>query len=134
MGSANQQYGFNVTLEDLNFILKQIKLAEASVDVNGKMHNLPDLVGNPLLPYGLRTVDGSWNNLLPGQHLSGAADQPMPRLIPADYQTAEPVPIYFGGKLGDPATSYAQTAPGNVVFDSFKEFLICLCLVPMIFY
>ncbi|NNG24693.1 peroxidase family protein [Telluria aromaticivorans] len=122
MTSSHPQYGFNVTLDDLNFILKQIKLAEASVNpVTGAMQNLPGLVGSPLLPWGLRTVDGSWNNLLPGMERSGAADEIMPRLVPAEFMSAEGKPKYFYGPQdtqAGPITSYAQSTPGNVVFDS----------------
>ncbi len=122
MTSSHPQYGFNVTLDDLNFILKQIKLAEASVNpATGTMQNLPGLVGSPLLPWGLRTVDGSWNNLLPGMERSGAADEIMPRLVPAEFMTAEGKPKYFYGPQdtqAGPVTSYAQSTPGNVVFDS----------------
>ena len=37
-------------------------------------------IANPMLPYGLRTVDGSENNLQPGQNTFGAVDQKFPRL------------------------------------------------------
>jgi Ca2+-binding RTX toxin-like protein len=57
---------------DLEFILKQIKIAEA----HAAGGDLATLVGNPLAPYGLRTVDGSHNNLVPGRTEWGAADNP----------------------------------------------------------
>ncbi|MHA6689753.1 peroxidase family protein [Devosia sp. A449] len=57
---------------DLEFILKQIKIAEA----HAAGGDLASLVGNPLAPYGLRTVDGSYNNLVPGRTEWGAADNP----------------------------------------------------------
>lgn len=64
---ATPQYNFMVNLDDLAFILKQIKIAEASTNPQtGAIENLPTLVGSPLLPFGLRTVDGAWNNLVPG--------------------------------------------------------------------
>lgn len=61
------QYDFTVTLHDLAFILKQIKRSEAATNPDGSVNAemLRELVSSPLLPYGLRTVDGSWNNLLP---------------------------------------------------------------------
>ena len=37
-----------------------------------------------LLPYGLRTVDGSYNNLLPGREMWGAADQSFPGIFDAE--------------------------------------------------
>lgn len=59
------QYDFTVTLHDLTFILQQIKISEAETNPDGSINGalLRDLVSSPLLPYGLRTVDGSWNNL-----------------------------------------------------------------------
>ncbi|WP_162245650.1 peroxidase family protein [Brevundimonas sp. Root1279] len=39
------------------------------------------------LAWGLRTVDGSYNNLLPGRSEEGASDNPFPRLLDADYRT-----------------------------------------------
>ncbi|HWL27409.1 MAG TPA: hypothetical protein VNQ97_00745, partial [Burkholderiaceae bacterium] len=72
---------------DLEFILKQIKIAEAHA--NGA--DLAQLVAEAgqaagalgaaplqphLQPYGLRTVDGTYNNLIAGRETWGAADQP----------------------------------------------------------
>ena len=115
------QYNFTVNLDDLAFILRQIKIAEASTNpLTGAIENLPELVGNALLPYGLRTVDGSWNSLLPGKERMGAADNVMPRLVDGVFHDAEGRPINFFG-VGDPGSSgssYAQTAPGNIVYDS----------------
>ena len=67
---------------------------------------------------GLRTVDGSCNNLQPGQETFGAADQLFPRIASASFRAAEGVGAGFFGP-GSPAvtsSSYAQKA-GNV-FDS----------------
>jgi len=77
---------------DLQFILKQIKIAEAHssgiplneirVDENGVYGSEGMLaIGQPHLPYGLRTVDGTYNNIIPGRELWGAADQTMPRMF-----------------------------------------------------
>jgi len=60
--------------DDLRFILKQIEIAERHV----AGEPLRDIIPNSSLPWGLRTVDGSYNNLIPGQELFGAADQPFP--------------------------------------------------------
>ncbi|MBY5999731.1 MULTISPECIES: peroxidase family protein [Alphaproteobacteria] len=62
---------------DLEFILKQIKIAEA----HSAGTPLTDMIVQPHLPYGLRTVDGTYNNILPGRELWGAADQTMPRMF-----------------------------------------------------
>ena len=83
---------------DLEFILKQIKIAEANSTAHAGAAAVPltevkiDAEGNygatgtpaiaqPHLPYGLRTVDGSYNNLIPGRELWGASDQIMPRAL-----------------------------------------------------
>src|SRR3954464_7945134 len=76
---------FVVNLADLMKILEQIKIAER----NAAGESLVDIIGQDaaLLPMGLRTVDGSFNHLLPGQELVGAADQIFPRLLPPEYRT-----------------------------------------------
>jgi hypothetical protein len=58
-----------------------------------------------MLPYGLRTVDGSENNLQPGQNTFGAVDQTFPRLTDPVFRAAEP----SDGTFGAPGpTSYTQ--------------------------
>ena len=112
--------GFTVTPSDLSFILKQIKIAEAHVanttSATGPCGALvgtgPNQLASPLLSLGLRTVDGSCNNLQPGQEFFGAADQPFPRLGSKSFRDAE-----AGSTFGPPTpTSYTQKS-GNV-FDS----------------
>src|SRR5215467_12520890 len=61
---------------DLVFILQQIEIAEA----NAAGQPLSTLIPNSALPYGLRTVDGSDNNLFMDQTDFGAADVIFPRL------------------------------------------------------
>ncbi len=86
--------GFTVTPADLAFILQQIKIAEAHVanttSETGPCGALvgpgPDQLASPLLSLGLRTVDGTCNNLIPGQETFGAADQPFPRLTTPDFR------------------------------------------------
>jgi Ca2+-binding RTX toxin-like protein len=122
--SAPVGQGFTVTSSDLSFILKQIKIAERHS--NAFLTNTPpnpDPVGDPvycqsmigpdpdqvattLLSFGLRTVDGSCNNLQPGQGTFGAADQPFPRLTNPVFNAAEDATA-FGGPS---ASSYAQTS------------------------
>jgi hypothetical protein len=62
---------------DLEFILDQILISEA----HAGGADLVSLLPNPFLPWGLRTVDGSYNNLLAGQEQFGAADNPFPRAL-----------------------------------------------------
>ncbi len=80
---------------DLEFILKQIFIAEAHAD--GAI--LSDLLPNSQVPYGLRTVDGSFNNLVAGQSEFGAADNSFLRLLDPQYLNA----AYAGtGPVTDP--------------------------------
>ncbi len=102
--------GFTVTPSDLAFILRQTKIAEAHVanttSVTGPCGALlgtgPNQIPSPLLSFGLRTVDGSCNNLVPGRELFGAAYRTFPRLTTPEYRPAE---------VG---TSYEQTT-GSVI-------------------
>ncbi|MDO9009956.1 MAG: peroxidase family protein [Thiobacillus sp.] len=115
-------YDFHVNLDDLKKILAQIKIAEAHAAFQhgtGPEAALVDLVSHSLAPEGLRTVSGIYNNLLPGQQDTGAADQVMPRLLQPLYRPAEFQPAGFfgpGSPAGTTQTSYSQNA-GNV-FDS----------------
>lgn len=61
---------------DLQFILEQIKIAEA----HSAGTPLADLVDSSLLPTGLRTVDGSYNNIVAGREQWGASGEAFPRL------------------------------------------------------
>src|SRR5262245_21316561 len=100
---------------DLEFILDQILIAER--DAAGE--SLIDILQNVQVPFGLRTVDGTFNNLVTGQSGFGAADKLFPRLAEPVFRDAQPVafdPDGPGGQaVGDP-TSYAQTS--GSVFDS----------------
>ncbi|MGL3820418.1 peroxidase family protein [Sphingopyxis sp. R3-92] len=80
-----------LTKHDLNFILAQIKIAEAHAAGGDLAALVAGYNGNDgfaqahLLPYGLRTVDGSYNNLLPGRENWGAADQSFPGIFTPEY-------------------------------------------------
>jgi hypothetical protein len=76
-----------IVKHDLEFILRQIKIAEAHsagtpldqirIDANGNVVTDGSgtlAVPTTLSPYGLRTVDGSYNNLVAGRDQWGAAD------------------------------------------------------------
>src|SRR6476646_2262068 len=96
--------GFTVTPSDLAFILKQIKIAEAHVAnttsatgpcgalVGKGANQIPDA----LTSYGLRTVDGSCNNLIAGRETYGQADQKFPRYTSPVFKDAGDVPPGFG--------------------------------------
>src|SRR5262249_43541094 len=111
--------GAMLVRSDLDFILKQIKIAEAHV----AGVPLQDLIPNIRLAYGLRSVDGSENNLLHtggfDQTDFGAADTAFPRLLPPVFQTADVQPAGFfgpGSPAGTTPTSYQQTS--GFVFDA----------------
>jgi Ca2+-binding RTX toxin-like protein len=119
--AAPEGAGFNLNASDLRFILDQIKIAErhaasataqnpcGTLRGNGA-HQIP----NPLLPYGLRTVDGSCNNLLPGRGDRGASQRPMPRLADPVWRDGESSNIPAVGPVGPPGqTSYEDAR--NVV-------------------
>src|SRR5215212_5802282 len=114
--------GFQITPADLGFILKQIKIAEHHAATYTPQNPCGTLVGNgpnqirsPLLAYGLRTVDGSCNNLIEGQDKFGAADQKFPRLTTPVFKPAEDSNIPGIGPVGPPGqTTYASTS-GSVV-------------------
>src|SRR5215475_5353415 len=85
---------------DLDFILRQILISEA----NAAGGDLRSLLPNDEVPYGLRTVDGTLNNLVPLQSEFGAADNAFPQLVDPLFRPAEA------------GTSYAQTS--GLVIDS----------------
>lgn len=77
---------------DLQFILDQIKIAEA----HAAGTPLSELVDSPLLPYGLRTVDGSYNNLTPGRQFWAASDQPFLQITDPSFRNENDDSISFG--------------------------------------
>ncbi|MBL4919381.1 peroxidase family protein [Szabonella alba] len=110
---------------DLDFILAQIKVSEEHADYVAGVSGARPLFGvNGIIPasnisWGLRTVDGSFNNLIPGRTNWGAADQPFPELLDPVYRDAETFdPDGPGGSPAMP-TSYAPSNnPGSIVVDS----------------
>jgi hypothetical protein len=97
----------NLVKHDLEFILNQIKIAERHAagedlrDLVAEAGGLdPNAATTPtqafLLPYGLRTVDGSYNNLVEGRETWGAADQPFPVMSAPDYVNETDDQMMFG--------------------------------------
>lgn len=107
---------------DLEFILRQIKIAEAHasgtalteirVDAAGNVVGPNDpgalAISNTLLPYGLRTVDGSYNNLNPDRELWGSSGQPFVNVLTTQYRNDQD---------GDSITFGANT-PGAVTLNN----------------
>ena len=115
---------FNVNKADLEFILKQIILAEttskAYTDTPLTMLAAIQAAFGvsatqaAILPFGLRTVDGSDNNLIPGQGDFGAADTLFPRLTDPVFmneQDGDQMPL--GGPTVITNTNYDPTIPGS---------------------
>ena len=109
--------GFNLNASDMRFILKQIKISEEHARTATPSAPCSTLLGTgefqipnqgtqgEMLPWGVRTVDGSCNNLIAGQTGFATADKTFPRLVPAQFKAADPVPAAFGPPG---PSSYAQ--------------------------
>ncbi len=104
---------------DLDFILEQIKIAEAHA-AGQPLYGPGGLVPAYNLAMGLRTVDGTYNHLLPGQEEWGAADNQFPGLLDPNYRPAENVPPAFlpPGSPAVPTSYNPSNNPGSMVFDS----------------
>src|SRR4051812_28854809 len=117
--------GFTVTAGDLSFILKQIRIAERHAATLTASNPCGTLVGpakyqipDRLTAYGLRTVDGSCNDLIADKTRFGAADEQFPRLTSPRFRDADqantfPVPLMPGSVRPDGSTSYSTL--GDVV-------------------
>lgn len=121
---------FNINKADLEFILKQIKIAEntslgytpsiAPVSIKQAIMDAYGLsaADATIAPYGLRTVDGSYNNLLSESTSTlGAADTLFPRLTdPVYIKDTDGDTIDFNGPaLGGTLTQGDYAQAGNVV-------------------
>src|SRR4029450_7923183 len=96
--------GFNIDAGALRFIYEQILVAQDHAAGGALLGSGPNQVSDPQLPRGLRTVDGSFNNLVPvpEQRRFVSPDLKFPRLTVPSFRAAEQ------------GTSYAQTS-GDVV-------------------
>ncbi len=119
--------GFNLNASDLRFVLKQIKIAERHAATQTPTNPCGTLLGNGpdqipsggvgvTLPWGLRTVDGTCNNLVVGQNDFGTADRAFPRLVPKSLRTAEAGDPDGPGPAPTAGTTYASSS--GIVFDS----------------
>ena len=107
---------------DLEFILEQIKIAEAHAE-GAPLFGPGGLVPAYNVSAGLRTVDGTYNHLLPGQETWGAAGQQFPTLMDPAFRPADGTPLDFDGPGGAPAMQTApnynpSNNPGSFVVDS----------------
>ncbi len=122
---------FMLIEEDLEHILKQIQIAEAHAAGGQLLCNEPTdtsgkCVPDPALPLGLRTVDGSYNNL---EHPTyGKADEAFPTKLPRLWRGADeeqPVPPYIPANNPDHMdmceagkTCYSMHEDGHHVYDA----------------
>ena len=67
VGGTNAAQAVEPDGADIDFILAQIKKAEAHAAGGDLLGPGPDQVGDATLPYGLRTVNGRFNNLVPAK-------------------------------------------------------------------
>src|SRR5436853_124187 len=110
-GGAPVGQGFFINAEDLRFIYDQILVAQDHAAGGVLLGPGPNQVHDPQLPRGLRTVDGSFNNLVPGQEKFGQADLVFPRLTTPIFKPAEALrfdPDGAGPQAAGQPTSYAQ--------------------------
>ncbi len=106
---------------DLEFILAQIKIAEAHA-AGQPLYGPGGLIPTYNLAWGLRTVDGTSNHLLPGQEKWGAAGNQFPELVDATFDPAQNIPPGFGPPGPPIPTSYnPSNNPGSMVFDSMPR-------------
>jgi hypothetical protein len=99
--STTTSPGVHFIRSDLQFFLDQIIIAER----NAAGEPLASLVANPRASQGLRTVDGTFNNLVQGQSEFGAADTIFPHLVP---------PTFLNDADGDTFDANGP-APGGLV-------------------
>ena len=108
--------GFTLDARDLRFIFHQIEIAQAHAAGGQLFGSGANQVPEVRLPFGLRTVDGSFNHLTPNQQTFGAADQIFPRLTRPVFRPAEDFDPDGAGPAPATPTSYEQTK--GVVADS----------------
>jgi hypothetical protein len=113
--------GFNVNRDNLGYILRNIVIAEAhsgGMTLTAATQAAYGVDANDanLLPAGLRTVSGVYNNLFLGNETLGAADTPFPRITAPAFVTDAEGSIDFDGPTGALAVSQGDySQPGNVI-------------------
>ena len=105
--------------QDLEYILDQVQIAEEHVRRGGGCETLRELIPSALLPWGLRHVDGSCNNLMPHGEQWGAADESFTDLTDREFRGAQEMTL---DPLADNDVQGAQTSytrgDGRTVVDS----------------
>jgi Ca2+-binding RTX toxin-like protein len=109
-----------VNKADLEFILAQIQIAEAHA-AGATLYGPGGLIPAYNLSMGLRTVDGTYNNLLHPEW--GSADQPFPEGLGTDFRPADGTPLDMDGPGPAPPMSTAanynpSNNPNSIVVDA----------------
>lgn len=126
----------NLVRHDLEFILKQIKIAEANstahsgdsakklteirVDADGNVvaEGGTLAVPTPLSPYGLRTVDGGYNNLVDGRNEWGGSDTPFEHVTDPYWRNEQDDQIVFGTPQNSVTMTNNNYGTGGSVVDA----------------
>ncbi|MCD2442567.1 cell wall-binding repeat-containing protein [Agromyces sp. SYSU K20354] len=118
---TDEDPAFVLNQNDLEFILRQIQISEAHAADALEPSNYellcsdPDdssgkCVPNVMNTFGVRTVDGTYNNLVVGQSEFGASDSTFPRLLEPEWRQGETVPA--GAPANNPANTAVCANPG----------------------
>ncbi|WP_162803006.1 peroxidase family protein [Ornithinimicrobium avium] len=119
--ATDEDPSFGLIPSDLEFILDQIEISEAhayAIERQDRSYSLlcrsnqdtsGKCVRDPMLPHGLRTVDGSFNNLEFDTTI-GKSNELMPRLLPIRWRQGE-TPMPMGPTAGD--TSMCEDPNGT---------------------
>ena len=125
---------FELLPSDLEFILKQIEIAEAhayALVTNDQGYSLlcptnddtsGKCVRDPMLPHGLRTVDGSFNNLEFDTTI-GKSNEIMPRLVPINWREADVNPTTGPMPPSPPGSTAACDDPANTCYEQTSGFV-----------
>ncbi len=115
--------GFEINEADLRFILRQIRISEAhatteTTAATSVIGNGPNDVPNPLLPWGLRQVDGRNNNIANPEW--GASDTAFPRIGPSrwDRFNADGVAVNYQPRPSNVTDTGPRTASNLIVDQS----------------
>ncbi len=100
--------GFVLNAGDLRFIYHQIEIAQAHAAGGQLLGPGVNQVNEARLPFGLRTVDGSFNHLTSGHTGFGAADRVFPRLTTRQFRQGELFDPDGAGPAAAVPTSYTQ--------------------------
>lgn len=100
----------NLVKHDLEFILEQILIAEQHASGTP----LSELVDSPLLPAGLRTVDGSFNNIIPGREQWGASGERFINLVDENFGEGEGSITFGAGTPGEMTISNSDYSTNGV--------------------